>query len=585
MNDPSPEKVPAPPLSVLEQIEKACVQFETHCKADQDPRIESYLGEVAKDHASELFVELLRLELDYRARRGELPQRTDYLGRFADFTTEIDAALEQLDRTRHTGDETLDMVRRDTTRRKLRDPEPSIGDFGDYELLEEIARGGMGVVFKARDRRLQRTVAIKMILAGQLASPEAVHRFQAEAQAAAQLDHPSIVSVYEVGQHADQHFFSMAYIAGQSLEDRLSAGPMSPRESSSLLEQVARAVHYAHRQGVVHRDLKPANILLDVEGHPQITDFGLAKLATDDQQLTATGQILGTPGYMPPEQVSAHPGSTGPAADIYALGAILYRILTGRPPFQSTNVLETLFEVVEKEPMPPRALDRSVPTQLETICLKCLAKDPSQRYDSAETLADDLERFGHGEPIRAAAPNLFTRLFVWARQRPALAATVAALLGFYAYHLCMVYLWEDDGSGGRFHGFATGVAIVWLIAAWQFQVWSLNSPAYSQIVVYVWTAMEIILLTALLLYPDIDGPESSLRLVYLILLAGAALRGGPKLILFVYQLALGGYSLLVVVALIRAEVGFTFHTTIPFVVSLSVIALIQYMLVQQPGRR
>jgi WD40 repeat protein/tRNA A-37 threonylcarbamoyl transferase component Bud32 len=312
--------------------------------------------------------------------------------------------------------------------------------FGDYELLDEIGRGGMGVVYKARQVNLKRVVALKMILSGQLANSDDVRRFHAEAEAAAKLDHPGIVPVFEVGQHEGHHYFSMGFIEGESLAHQLTAGLPFPRRAAELIKKVAEAVAYAHVEGVVHRDLKPANILIDKTGQPRLTDFGLAKhvergAESAERQdssaprsalnaLTQTGQILGTPSYMPPEQASGQRGVVGPLADIYSLGAVLYCLLTGRPPFQAANPLDTLLQVLDCEPAPPRQLNAAVPRDLETICLKCLSKESRKRYASAQDLVADLERFLNGQPIVARPTGMTERVGKWIRRRP----TAAALL-------------------------------------------------------------------------------------------------------------------------------------------------------------
>jgi WD40 repeat protein/tRNA A-37 threonylcarbamoyl transferase component Bud32 len=330
-------------------------------------------------------------------------------------------------------------------------PDDSLGSvryFGDYELQREIARGGMGVVYKARQVNLKRIVALKMILAGQLAGPEEVRRFHAEAEAAARLDHPGIVPIFEVGQHDGQHYFSMAFVEGESLAHKITQGVFPPRDAAALMKKVAVAIAYAHVEGVIHRDLKPANVLIDRDGQPRVTDFGLAKrVQTGDaaSQDTAPGQILGTPSYMPPEQASGLVSRIGPHSDIYSLGAILYCLLTGRPPFQAATPLDTLLQVIQQEPVSPRQLNAAVPRDLETITLKCLEKEPAKRYRSATELAEELGRFLNGEPIHARPVGRVERGWRWCRRKPAVAALLGTgLLGvaavlivglIYNYHL------------------------------------------------------------------------------------------------------------------------------------------------------
>lgn len=311
-------------------------------------------------------------------------------------------------------------------------PKQVIGDnvryFGEYELVEEIARGGMGVVFKARQVSLNRIVALKMILSGNLAGEEEVTRFKTEAEAAANLDHWGIVPIYEIGEHDGQHYFSMAFIEGDSLQDKVRNGPLDAREAAALCEKIATAIAYAHDRGVIHRDLKPANVLLDQDGQPKITDFGLAKQVQGESNLTQTGAVMGTPGYMPPEQASGDSTEVGPLADVYSLGAILYCLLTGRPPFQAASALDTLLQVVEKEPVSPRELNPNVPRDMETITLKCLEKSTDRRYESATELADELNRFLRGEPIIARPVSSVERAVRWAKRHRALAGLMATVL-------------------------------------------------------------------------------------------------------------------------------------------------------------
>jgi len=306
--------------------------------------------------------------------------------------------------------------------------ESVIRRFGDYELLSEIARGGMGVVYKARQISLNRIVAVKMVLAGQLAGDADVQRFRVEAEAAANLNHSGIVSVFEVGCHEGQHYFSMGFVEGQSLADRIAEGPLPVDEAVELTRQVAEAVQHAHQQNVIHRDLKPANVLLDQAGNAHVTDFGLAKRLRVDSELTGTGQILGTPSYMPPEQTSGAQTEIDVTLDVYSLGAILYSLLTGRPPFQAASPVETLLQVQERDPVPPRQLNRDVPRDLEVICLKCLRKEPSKRYATAQELAEDLDRWRTGRPISARPASVSERAIKWARRRPVVTGLIALLL-------------------------------------------------------------------------------------------------------------------------------------------------------------
>src|SRR4030095_1206039 len=297
--------------------------------------------------------------------------------------------------------------------------------FGNYELLEEIARGGMGVVYKARQKSLNRVVALKMILAGPFASKQTILRFRAEAEAAANLHHPNIVAIHETGEADGRHYFSMDYVEGSNLADLVREGLLPFRKAAEYVQKVAEAVHSAHEHKVLHRDLKPSNVLIDRSDEPRITDSGRTKRLTGTSELTATGQLLGSPSYMPPEQASSKRGTYGPHSDVYALGAILYHLLTGRPPFQAENLTDTLEQLLNDDPVPPRQLNLSVPQDLETICLKCLEKEPVKRYATAHQVAEELARFLRDEPILARHVRRTERVGRWCRRNP-----VVASMGF-----------------------------------------------------------------------------------------------------------------------------------------------------------
>jgi tRNA A-37 threonylcarbamoyl transferase component Bud32 len=292
-----------------------------------------------------------------------------------------------------------------------------------FEIVEELGRGGMGVVYKARQTSLNRFVALKMILAGPYAGAEHLARFKLEAEAVAGLDHPAIVRIHEIGSHDGRSYLALEYVPGGTLAERLRNGPLPPREAAGLVETLARAVHVAHRKGIVHRDLKPGNVLLTEEGAPKITDFGLAKRLEEEpgstipSPRTQSGAILGTPAYMAPEQAGGKGKTVGPATDVYALGAILYECLTGRPPFQADTPLDTILQVLDREPVPPGRLAPGCPRDLEAVCLKCLAKDPARRYASALDLAEDCAAFLRGEPTRARPATPAERLGRWLWRR------------------------------------------------------------------------------------------------------------------------------------------------------------------------
>ncbi|HEV3023117.1 MAG TPA: serine/threonine-protein kinase, partial [Pirellulales bacterium] len=355
-------------------------------------------------------------------QRGMPPNRDDLLRERPDLASALNC-LDALERLALPS--TCDVAPPDA-RTFLSDADPTAGGFtaappskfGDYELLGELGRGGMGVVFKARQTSLGRMVALKMILASHLASAEQVRRFAAEAKAAAGLRHSHIVRLLDSGEVGGQPFLAMDYIEGTNLAALTAHGPVDPPTAARLIASLARAVDYLHRQGVIHRDLKPSNILLDADGQPYVTDFGLARLRDAQPGLTQSGVVAGTPSYMAPEQAAAGKSELTPLADVYSLGAVLYELLSGRPPFVGDSPIDILIQVLEREPTHPRQLNRAIPRSLATVCLKCLDKTPTNRYLSAGALADDLERYMQGELVEARSAGVWQRLRRWARREP-----------------------------------------------------------------------------------------------------------------------------------------------------------------------
>ncbi len=302
--------------------------------------------------------------------------------------------------------------------------EQLLGEFGDYELLEEIGRGGQGVVFRAWQRSLNRTVALKIVGSGQWATDAHLKRFRREAEAAAKLDHPQIVPIYEVGERGGRCYFSMRLIEGGQLDEVISRGPMPVRQAVELIAKVARTVHYAHEHGILHRDIKPGNILLDANGEPHLTDFGLARLVEHGSTVTGSLEIMGTPSYMAPEQAVGNNAAVGRATDVYGLGTVLYELLTGHPPFAGGTTYETIHLLLDSEPRQPRLLNRKIDRDLSAVCLKCLEKNPRYRYSSALELAEDLERWLWHEPIRAKRSGFFTHARKWVQRNPTIAALI-----------------------------------------------------------------------------------------------------------------------------------------------------------------
>jgi serine/threonine protein kinase/Tfp pilus assembly protein PilF len=332
---------------------------------------------------------------------------------------------------------------------------PMLGELGDYELLEEIGRGGQGVVFRARQKSLNRTVALKVISLGQWASKAHLKRFRLEAEAAAKLEHPGIVPIHEVGERDGSCYFSMKFVEGGQLDEVARREPMPIRRAVELIAKVARTVHYAHEHGILHRDIKPGNILLDAKGEPHLTDFGLARLVESESSVTQTLDVLGTPSYMAPEQAVGNNAAVSSATDVYGLGAVLYQLLAGQPPFAGGATYETIKLLLDTEPRPPRLLNLKIDRDLSTICLKCLEKDPKRRYPSALALAEDLERWLKHEPILARHIGVFARGKKWVRRNPTSALLAASLITLVA-----AAGWIISKSELVRHPVTTGIAVL-----------------------------------------------------------------------------------------------------------------------------
>ncbi len=417
---------------------------------------------------------------------------------------------------------------------------PASGEFDKYELLGELGRGGMGVVYRARQRDLDRIVALKMILSHQFASEEQILRFHAEARAAARLPHPHIIQVFETGQLHGQPYFAMELVEGQSLECLLHHQPLSPEKAVAILHPIARAVGHLHKNQLIHRDLKPGNILVDASGRPVLTDFGLAKmLAGSESHLTNTGAILGTPSYMSPEQAQGL--AVGPQTDVYALGAILYECLTGRPPFRAATPLDTIIQVVEREPTLVRQLNPGIPRNLELICLKCLEKDPQERYATATELADDLEHFLEGESVVAQPESLAQRFERWCRRQPGLASHLGAIsLGLVMHEIGYAAHGTMPPSA---HHVVLIALVVWglLSVVWQKL---LHNPAWESRAETAWSVTDVSLLTLILAVAD--GFNSPLVVLYPLYIGASGLWWKVRLVWLSTALSQLGYAGLLV---------------------------------------
>jgi serine/threonine protein kinase len=468
---------------------------------------------------------------------GDLASRSVLIERHPELAQWI-RCIELLDRL--APDATLPYVEQPAAQEAA--PQP----FGKYELLEEIGRGGMGVVFRARQTELDRLVAIKMILSSRLASADDVGRFHAEAKAAGSLRHPNIVAIHDAGEVHGQHFFAMDFVEGRSLSQALAGGPFEPRQAAQCLATIGRAVQYLHEHQIIHRDLKPSNILLAPDGTPFVTDFGLAKALAFDSPHTQTGTMVGTLGYMAPEQTLGEAGTITPQSDVYSLGAILFELLTGRPPFQNASPFDTLMQVMEKDPPRPRKLNRNVPLSLEWICLKCLEKQPRNRYESAAALVDDLERFLRGEPLITAAPGPVRSLLRWGRREPALATHLAAIAVSTGI-LQLKYL--ISGTDPPYHWMVMSVFGAWALIAMAC-CWLMRRLPVPDIVQYAWAAADAAFLSLLIYVTPVELGQSGagpLLVGYPLLIVAAGQFFRVRLVTFMTAACLISYGVLVAI--------------------------------------
>ncbi len=440
-----PEDFDSLSLSAEVRVDAACLRFEAAWKAGRRPCLEDFLTDSAGAERLTLLRELILLDASYRRRLGETPRPEDYREPLSRRGPELDGRIarraQARDREAPVGERSGESGNSEGMTVLLApatDGPILTGTVNNYDDLQLIGRGGMGVVYGARDVRLNRRVALKMIRAGEAEAAE-LDRFRTEAEVVAQLRHPNIVQIYEVGDHRGRPFIALEYVEGGNLKEKLSGTPLPPREAARLLETLARAVQAAHARHIVHRDLKPANVMLTADGTPKITDFGLAK-RLDEAGQTQSGAVVGTPSYMAPEQAEGRRGTVGPTADVYALGAILYECLTGRPPFLAATTHDTLRQVATEEPVPPRRLRPDCPRDLETICLTCLRKEVAKRYASAEALAEDLLCWQAGEPIRARPVGRLERAAKWVGRNPVVATLLALVVLAVAAGSAGIYL-------------------------------------------------------------------------------------------------------------------------------------------------
>ena len=542
--DPREDQDLGSALARARRVDQACERYESEWRKGTQPRLECFVDAVCPEDRLALCNELLPLDIELRRERGERPCPTEYLSRFPELERAIIAAFR--DPELAPGDPHATAAWNSDTLGASSPGEPAPGRtgptseerVGDYILLEEIARGGMGIVYKARQLGLKRLVALKMILSGALATPAERARFRREAELAANLDHPNIVPIYEVRDQDGMLYFTMKLIDGGNLGQQLATYLRDPRATARLIITLAQALHYAHGKGFIHCDLKPSNVLIDRDGQPQITDFGLARRTAENSSITATGAILGTPSYMAPEQAAGQRHFIGPATDVYGLGAVLYELMTGRPPFHTSTMMETVLQVLERDPVAPHELVPGLPRELETICLKCLEKMPEDRYTNAQELVNDLDRYLRGDVVEAT--GVFQRLRRWTRREPEVVSRIGGL-SVVALLTEFNHLFLAKKSNGWVHYGVQGTLLLWALSALLFQfLW--RRGWRSDRVRLLWSSADLVCLTLALRL--LNRVESTLLVGYPLMIAASGLWFRVNMVWFTTGLAVSCYLFL-----------------------------------------